>query len=114
MKIQKSEYFENVKSFLDETKNIFHNYLTIIIQWKKKQRTQALVFNLLPTSVCLSTEKEDIKKWEISFEQLWKSEINDVHVAFRSIGHKAHFFPHILRLTESGNMLRYCSISFHI
>ena len=36
MKIQKSEYFENVKSFLDETKNIFHNYLTIIIQWKIK------------------------------------------------------------------------------
>ena len=25
-KIQKSEYLENVKSFLDETKNIFHSF----------------------------------------------------------------------------------------
>ena len=26
MEIQKSEYLENEKSFLDETKNIFHNF----------------------------------------------------------------------------------------
>ena len=44
MKIQKSEYFENVKSFLDETKNIFHNYLTIIIQWKIKNSGHKLCY----------------------------------------------------------------------
>ena len=27
MKIQKFEYFENKKSFLDEMKNIFHSFL---------------------------------------------------------------------------------------
>ena len=31
MKIQKSEYLENEKRFLDEVKRIFHNYLRAII-----------------------------------------------------------------------------------
>ena len=43
MKIQKFEYLENEKSFLDEIKSIFRNYLRAIIWWKKeKWRTQAL------------------------------------------------------------------------
>ena len=29
--IQKFEYLENVKSFIDEIKSIFHNYLRAII-----------------------------------------------------------------------------------
>ena len=35
MKIQKFEYLENEKSFLDETKNIFHSFWRAIIWWKK-------------------------------------------------------------------------------
>ena len=34
--MQKFEYLENEKSFLDETKSIFHNYLRAIICWIKK------------------------------------------------------------------------------
>ena len=43
MQIQKYEYLEKENSFLDEIKNIFHNYLKVIV-WRKneKQRTQAL------------------------------------------------------------------------
>ena len=33
--IQKCEYLENEKSFLDEIKNIFHENLRVIIWWKK-------------------------------------------------------------------------------
>ena len=33
--IQKCEYLENEKSFLDEIKNIFHENLKVIIWWKK-------------------------------------------------------------------------------
>ena len=48
-KIQKFEYLENEKSFLDEIRNIFHSFLTAIIWWKikfgKKQQTQALSKN---------------------------------------------------------------------
>ena len=35
-KIQKFEYLENEKSFLDEIKNIFHSFWTAIIWWKNK------------------------------------------------------------------------------
>ena len=35
-KIQKFEYLENGKSFLDEIKNIFHSFVTAIIWWKNK------------------------------------------------------------------------------
>ena len=36
--IQKFEYLENKKSFLDEIKSIFYNYLRAIICWKKKKK----------------------------------------------------------------------------
>ena len=35
-KLQKSEYLENEKSFLDEIKNIFHSFWRIIVWWKNK------------------------------------------------------------------------------
>ena len=35
-KIQKPEYLENVKSFFDEIKNIFHSFGRAIILWKNK------------------------------------------------------------------------------
>ena len=39
----KFEYLENKKSFLDEIKSIFQNYLRVIIWWKnEKELTQAL------------------------------------------------------------------------
>ena len=36
VKIQKFEYLENKKSFLDEMKNIFHSFSRAIIWWKIK------------------------------------------------------------------------------
>ena len=46
-KIQKFEYLENEKSFLDDIKNIFHSFWRAIIWWKNKKiyknyQTQAL------------------------------------------------------------------------
>ena len=35
-KLQKFEYLENEKSFLDEIKNIFHSFWRPIIWWKNK------------------------------------------------------------------------------
>ena len=35
MGIQKCEYLENEKSFLDEIKSIFHSFWRTIIWWKK-------------------------------------------------------------------------------
>ena len=35
-KFQKFEYPENEKSFVDETKNIFHSFWRPIIWWKNK------------------------------------------------------------------------------
>ena len=35
---QKFEYLENKKSFLDEIKSIFHNYICAIIWWKIKKK----------------------------------------------------------------------------
>ena len=35
-KLQKLEYLENKKSFLDETKNIFHSFWRAIVWWKNK------------------------------------------------------------------------------
>ena len=34
---KKCEYLETEKSFLDEIKSIFHNYLWVIICWKNKK-----------------------------------------------------------------------------
>ena len=39
VEIQKFEYLENEKSFLDGIKGIFHNYLRAIIWWKKMENT---------------------------------------------------------------------------
>ena len=36
MKIQKSKYLKNEKSFLDEIKNIFHSFWRAISWWKIK------------------------------------------------------------------------------
>ena len=36
MNMQKFEYLENKKNFLDEIKNIFHSFLRAIIWWKIK------------------------------------------------------------------------------
>ena len=36
MEIQKFEYLENEKSFLDEIINIFHSFWRAIIWWKTK------------------------------------------------------------------------------
>ena len=36
-KLQKSEYLENEKGFLDEIKNNFHSFWRAIIWWKKKK-----------------------------------------------------------------------------
>ena len=36
-KIQKFEYLENEKSFLDELKNILHSFWGVIIWWKFKK-----------------------------------------------------------------------------
>ena len=45
VKNTKFEYLENDKSFLDEIKSIFHNYLRAIICWIKEQYwTQALSY----------------------------------------------------------------------
>ena len=41
--IQKFEYLENKKSFLDEIKSIFYSFWRVIIWWKK-ERTQATSF----------------------------------------------------------------------
>ena len=42
-KIQKFEYLQNKKRFLDEIRRIFQNYLSVILWWKyKKYQTQAL------------------------------------------------------------------------
>ena len=35
-KLQKSEYLENEKNFLDEIKNTFHSFWRAIIRWKNK------------------------------------------------------------------------------
>ena len=35
--MQKFEYLENQKIFLDEIKNIFHSFLRAIIWWKKEK-----------------------------------------------------------------------------
>ena len=35
-KIQEIKYFENEEDFLDEIKNIFHNFWRAIIWWKNK------------------------------------------------------------------------------
>ena len=41
--MQKIEYLENKKSFLDEMKSVSHNYLRSIIWWKnEKERRQVL------------------------------------------------------------------------
>ena len=37
MEIQKFEYLENERSFLEEIKSIFHNYLRTII-WRKNAK----------------------------------------------------------------------------
>ena len=39
-KLQKFEYVENKKSFLDEIKNIFHIFWRAIIWWKNKNLTK--------------------------------------------------------------------------
>ena len=36
-KLQKFEYLENEKSFLDDIKNIFHSFWRVIIWWKNKK-----------------------------------------------------------------------------
>ena len=36
-KMQKSEYLEKEKSFLDEMKNFFHSFWKAIIWWKNKK-----------------------------------------------------------------------------
>ena len=36
-KYKKFEYLENEKSFLDEMKSTFHNYLMAIIRWKNEK-----------------------------------------------------------------------------
>ena len=40
LEIQKFEYLENEKSFLDDVKSIFHNYLRAIIGKKMKVTTE--------------------------------------------------------------------------
>ena len=35
--MQRFEYVENEKSFLNETKSIFHNYLRAIVWWKNEK-----------------------------------------------------------------------------
>ena len=37
--MQNFEYLENEKSFLDETKSIFHNYLRATIWWEKNKNS---------------------------------------------------------------------------
>ena len=41
-KLQKYEYLENEKSFLDEIKSIFHSFLRAIIWWKNKKLISCL------------------------------------------------------------------------
>ena len=60
-KLQKFEYLENEKNFLDEIKNTFHGFWRAMFWWKnktliKKQRTQPLTFLVL-----LFCKKEDMK-----------------------------------------------------
>ena len=47
MEIQKSEYLENEKSFLDEIKSLFHSFLRAIILWEIKfwQKVADTTFN---------------------------------------------------------------------
>ena len=44
MKIQKFEYHEIEKHFLDEIKSIFHNYLRAICWWKNKKSSKNKVY----------------------------------------------------------------------
>ena len=58
MKIQKIDYLENKKSFLDKIKNIFHSFWRAIIgekpKFDKKQWTQALKIRDLGAKVCMA------------------------------------------------------------
>ena len=37
-KLQKSEYFQNEKSFLDQIKSTFHSFWRAIIWWKRNDK----------------------------------------------------------------------------
>ena len=43
-KLQKIEYLENEKSFLDQIKNIFHSFWRAIIWWKNKNLISSFQF----------------------------------------------------------------------
>ena len=51
-KLQKFEYPENEKSFLDEIKNIFHSFWRAIIWWKNKNLIKNSGQKLLKMSKC--------------------------------------------------------------
>ena len=53
-KLQKFEYLENKKSFLDEIKNIFHSFWRAIIWWKNKNLIADTSFNKSSLKCCLS------------------------------------------------------------
>ena len=53
--IQKIEYLENKKSFLDEIKSIFHSFWKTVIWWKNKN-----LMKIVDTSFNSSKQKEQI------------------------------------------------------
>ena len=62
--MQKFEYLENEKSFLDETKSIFHNYL------RGKQQTQDLKTHFKLRSVIIFYEYNKIYAVRVSMQNL--------------------------------------------
>ena len=70
MEIQKFEYLEKEKSFLDETKSIFHNYIRTIIWWKKGIKV-GTSFNVgTPFNISVKALQQHSKQWLLT-GQLW-------------------------------------------
>ena len=51
--IQKFEYLENKKSFWDEIKSFFHNYLKAAIWWKNEKRWTQSLSSILTKVLCI-------------------------------------------------------------
>ena len=50
MEIQKSEYLAKEKSFLDEIKSVFHNFLRAIVWWKARKITDTSFNPFVPNA----------------------------------------------------------------
>ena len=71
MQIQKFEYLENKKSFLDEIKNIFHSFWRAII-WLKIKNWWKIVDTSFKIKNIKCTKNKNV--WIYENIQLWKYE----------------------------------------